>query len=242
MHTTLIRLITSYASRCRWTCALVMTMVTALLAQDATTSLPENYTREFENAFVRVTRVVYPAHAKLAAHAHTSLASAYVYLNDGGPVAFKHIGAEYGAVTRPPTVARAFRVYRGIEEVHEVENLSDRSSEFLRVEFKTDPVEAATLRGKFLPEPGSIGTIQKVQFENPQVRITRLVWSKHGALNLTAAAHPSLLVSLTAGTMGRVWWLPAGQAESLGNARAPAGEALQIEFKTRPATTRTHVP
>jgi hypothetical protein len=233
------KLIDAYASRCRWTCAFVMAMVSALLAQDPTTSLPENYKREFENEYVRVTRVLYPPHAKLPAHSHTPLPSAYIYLNDSGPVAFKHVGAEYGAVTRPPTVARAFRVYRGIEEIHEVENLSELPSEFLRVEFKTDPVDPTTLRGKFLPEVGSLGVVPKVRFENPQVRITSLVWSKDGALNVKASAHPSLFVSLAAGAMGQASWLPAGQSESLGNANTPAGEALRIEFKTRPLGATT---
>lgn len=220
--------------RCQWVCALTVALATVVGAQDATSSLPQNYKREFENEYVRVTRVVYPAHAKLPGHAHTPLATAYVYLNDSGPVAFKHIGAKYGAVTRPPTVARAFRVYRGLEEVHEVENLSDRASEFLRVEFNTEPVDPATLTGKFMPEPPSVEVLQKVQFENAQVRISRLRWPRHSTLELSRSAIPSLLVSLTDGEMGRVRWLPAGHAEVLTNPDTPSKEALRIEFKTKP--------
>jgi hypothetical protein len=234
MNSMLKKAIDFLPSRCRWTCVLVVAMVTALMAQDPVTSLPENYKREFENEYVRVTRVLYPAHAKLPGHAHTPLATAYVYLNDSGPVAFKHIGAEYGAVTRPPTVARSFRLYRGLEEVHEVENLSDRPSEFLRVEFKTDPVDPPTLRGKFASEPTSEAVMQKVQFENAQVRITRLRWRNGNDVKISNSIHPSLLVSLTDGEMGYVRWLRQGHSDSLTSTTPATGEAIRIEFKTRP--------
>ena len=220
------------------TCVLVLGMTITANAQDPVATLPENYEREFENDYVRVTRVFYPAHAKLPAHSHTSLASAYVYLNDSGLVSFKHVGAEYGAVTRPPTVARAFRLYRGVEETHEVENLSDRPSEFLRVEFKTDPVDPRSLRGKFLPNPEPGSTSHNLQFENAQVRISRIRWSHGGSAQLAASSHPSLLVSLADGEMGRVRWLPEGQSGELNNTSPLPGEALRIEFKTKPIDTR----
>jgi hypothetical protein len=90
--------------------AAIVTLASAtLVAQDAITTLPDNYKLQFENAWVKVTRVHYPAHAKVPAHTHTALACAYVYLNDSGPVVFKHVGAEYGAVTRQPVKAGSFR-------------------------------------------------------------------------------------------------------------------------------------
>src|SRR5688500_14857105 len=129
---------------------LLLTASVAANPQDATVTLPANYKLEFENAWVKVTRVLYPPHAKLPAHAHTSLPSAYVYLTDSGPVIFRHVGGENGAVTRAPTVAGGFRVFRAVPvETHEVENTSALPSEFLRVEFKSDPgSEPRTLRGK----------------------------------------------------------------------------------------------
>ena len=90
-------------------------------------TLPESYTLQFENDWVRVVRVHYEPHAKLPTHAHNELAAAYVYLSDGGPVVFGHIGASYGAATRPPTKAGSFRLYRAVKEVHEVENQSASS-------------------------------------------------------------------------------------------------------------------
>jgi len=204
-----------------------------MTAQDAIKTLPDNYKLQFENDYVRVTRVHYAAKAKLPPHTHTSLATAYVYLSDSGPVAFKHVGADYGVVTRQPVMARSFRVYRGVDEIHEVENLGPIASDFLRVEFKTDPVEPRTLRGKFLPEPFSDATV-KVQFENAQVKITRLYWPRNKTIQIADTANPSLLISFTEGSMGNLTWLAKGQHETLSNTTRPAMEAIRIEFRTAP--------
>ena len=132
---------------------IVAAAVAACSARIQLGTLPHAYTLHFENDWVRVVRVHYAPHAKLPTHAHNELAAAYVYLNDGGPVVFGHIGASYGAATRPPTKAGSFRLYRAVKEVHEVENQSPLPSDFLRVEFKTDPLEAALLRGRYHREP-----------------------------------------------------------------------------------------
>src|SRR6267142_2803381 len=44
--------------------------------------LPQAYKLQFENDWVKVTRVHYAPHEKLPPHQHTQSASAYVYLND----------------------------------------------------------------------------------------------------------------------------------------------------------------
>jgi hypothetical protein len=124
-------------------------LVVTSLAQDPFKVAPRAYKLLFENDWVKVTRVHYAPHEKIAAHEHTQTASAYVYLNDSGPVVFNHIDKSYGAVTRPATKAGAFRLYRGLQELHEVENKSDAPSDFLRVEFKTDPVDEKSLKGRF---------------------------------------------------------------------------------------------
>src|SRR5262249_40892073 len=124
-------------------------LIARVCAQDPVKTLPQAYKLQFENEWAKVTRVHYGPSEKLPAHEHTQTASAYVYLNDSGPVVFKHIGLEYGAVTRPATKAGSFRLYRGLKEIHEVENLSDLPSEFLRVEFKTEPVNDKSLYGRF---------------------------------------------------------------------------------------------
>lgn len=83
--------------------AVILVMASVpVVAQDAISTLPDNYQLHFENEWVKVTHVHYPPHAKLPAHTHTALPSAYVYLNDSGPVIFRHVGGENGAVTRTP--------------------------------------------------------------------------------------------------------------------------------------------
>ena len=221
-------------------------------AQDPLAVSPGAYRLEFENAWVKVVRVFYGPGTVIGPHLHTEWASAYVYLNDGGPILFKHEGLPYSGVTRPATRAGSFRVYKAIKEVHAVENPTAAPSEFLRVEFKTDPVDTASLRGKFhREEPRPITTVQRKQFENAQVRITRVVVAPGDALDLTsAAASPSLIVALTSTPIGRqsernepdripiaigqVAWVRAGGAiRILGGPTAPS-EVLRFEFKTRP--------
>jgi hypothetical protein len=219
--------------------------------QDAVKTLPDSYKLQFENAWVKIVRVHYEPFAKLPAHTHTELATAYVYLNDSGPVIFKHVGTDYGPATRPPTRAGGFRLYRGLEELHEVENTSPLPSDFLRVEFKTDPKDPRSLRGKFFRETYPAGeNFQKLQFENGQVRITRLVVAAGRSLELSASpAEPTLLIALSnarieanrsnapaqvALTPGQERWLDAGTREQLRNVGAEAAELLRFELKTGP--------
>ncbi|MEW6130787.1 MAG: hypothetical protein AB1757_27405 [Acidobacteriota bacterium] len=230
---------------------LCFVMVTAF-AQDPLKALPENYKLQFENDYVKVTRVHYPANAKLAAHAHTATASAYVYLNDSDPVIFKHIGAQYGAIKRPATKAGSFRLYKAVQEIHEVENPSNTPSDFLRVEFKTEPVNDKSLYGRYFREAYPEGeNFQKVQFENEQVRITRLVCAAGKTLDVnTRANEPGLLIALTPAMfkaskvkgkssslkleMGQSTWVAANQAQQLMNAGQSPIELLRFDFKTAP--------
>ena len=232
--------------------AILCLLAAPAAAQDPLKTLPDNYKLQFENEWVQVVRVHYPPNAKLAAHEHTPTASAYVYLTDGGPVVFNHIDKSYGAVTRAATKAGSFRVYRGLQELHTVENKSDLPSDFLRVEFKTDPKDENTLRGKFFRETYPEGeNFQKVQFENEQVRITRLVCVAGKALDLTTGvSEPSLLIALTPAQfkvskgkgkaspvklgLGQSKWTAVNQQEKLENTGAAPAELLRFDFKTRP--------
>jgi len=227
-------------------------LVTQSLAQDSLTALPQAYKLQFENDWVKVTRVHYAPHEKLPPHQHTQSASAYVYLNDSGPVVFKHIGLAYGAVTRPATKEGTFRLYQGLVEIHEVENLSDLPSDFLRVEFKTEPINEKTLRGRFHREAYPAGeNFQKVQFENEQVRITRLVCATGKSLDVpTSANEPALLVALSPSSfkmsetkskpaafrleMGQTKWVGASQQQKIENAGSAPAELLRFDFKTKP--------
>jgi hypothetical protein len=221
------------------------------LAQNPLKVTPQAYKLRFENDWVRVVRVHYGPRVKLPAHDHTATASAYVYLNDGGPVIFKHIDTYYGAVTRPSTKAGSFRLYRGIREVHEVENTSDLPSDFLRVEFKTEPVNEASLKGRYHREQYPAGeNFQKIQFENEQVRVTRLVGAAGKKLDVSASStEPALLISLSTAEFkilskgktahsklgpGEVRWVATGQQEQIENVGSDPAEILRFDFKTKP--------
>lgn len=219
-------------------------------AQDPVKSLPEAYKLQFENDWVKVTRVHYAPHVKLPAHEHTLTAAAYVYLNDSGPVVFNHTDQSFGAVTRQPTKAGGFRLFRSVQEHHEVENKSELPSDFLRIEFKTEPVNEKNLKGKFYREDYPAGqNFEKVQFENEQVRITRLVCAAGKKLNVTTSAgEPSLLVALTPASLkvsrskakaarselaaGQTRWVD--QQEQIENTAAAPAEMLRFDFKTKP--------
>lgn len=240
-----------------WTSVGICLLMTQALAQDPTTILPQAYKLQSENDWVKVTRVHYAPHEKLPAHQHTQTASAYVYLNDSGPVVFNHIGLDYGAITRPATKAGSFRLYRGLKEIHEVENLSDLPSDFLRVEFKTEPTNDKTLHGRFYREPYPVGeNVQKVQFENEQIRITRLVCAAGKRLEFsTSPTEPALLVALIPSDfsvdkgkgksaplrleIGQTQWVAVGKQERLENAGGAPAELLRFDFKTKPLSKDT---
>jgi tetratricopeptide (TPR) repeat protein len=232
---------------------LLVELATIALAQDPLKVAPEAYQLAFENEYVRVERVHYAPRVKIAKHDHTAYGTAYVYLNDTGPVKFGHVGLAYGAVTRPAVKAGSFRLYKAVKETHTVESLSDEPSNFLRVEFKTETAkDPNTLRGKFFrPNADEAApaneNFQQVQFENEQLRITRLLCvagkSYEFALN---AKEPSLFVALndiqfkpSRGkllklTAGQTRWLAAGKGEQWTNAGKDAAEWLRFEFKTAP--------
>jgi hypothetical protein len=222
------------------------------VAQDPLKVAPQAYQLQFENDWVKVVRVRYAPHEKIAVHDHTPTATAYVYLNDSGPVIFKHKDTTYGPVTRQPTKAGGFRLYRGIQEVHEVENTSDLPSEFLRVEFKTEVKNENSLRGKFFREDYPAGeNFQKVQFENDQIRITRLVCAAGKKIDVSAKPNePTLLVTLSEANfkasrssgkngkltlaLGQTEWVTLNQQEHLENLGKAPVEMLRFDFKTKP--------
>jgi tetratricopeptide (TPR) repeat protein len=223
--------------------------VCSALAQDPVKTAPDAYKTTFENEYVKVQRVHYAPRVKLPEHDHTAFATAYVYLNDAGSVAFKHIGLSYGAVTRPAVKAGSFRLYKGVKETHAVENLSDTPSDFLRVEFKTEPGSAPnSLRGKFFRDEIAPGeNFQKIQFENEQVRVTRLVCAAgKNCLEVANATEPILFVVLTAAQFklaktknfkmlpGDTHWVAAGKSVAGENTGKNAAELLRFDFKTAP--------
>jgi hypothetical protein len=217
----------------------VLTAGAVLAAQDNPSSLPSNYSVQFENAWVKVTAVRYGPLEKLAGHAHTPNPSAYVYLNDGPPVRFRHIGGHNAVATRPATKAGAFRVYRGLVEVHEVENTGESASEFLRVELKTQAIEPDAFRGKF-ERPAVAATDPVVHVDHPQVRISR-VWVRPGEqVSIAAPAAPALVIALGHGggfTAGQSRWVAPSTDISVVNTAANAIDFLRFDFRTPPSGT-----
>lgn len=213
-------------------------------AQDPTKVAPDAYKLEFENEWVKVTSVHYAPHAKIPAHDHTETGAAYVYLNDSGKVIFKHIGLSYGAITRPETKAGSVRLYKAVKEVHEVENPNDTPSDFLRVEFKTGIDTDIPLRGKFYRETyAARENFQKVQFENGQIRVTRLACAK--SCDVSASAEPALIVVLSPARFrssdkaeqlepGKTKWIAAGKKGTVENPIQGHTELLRFDLKSKP--------
>ena len=212
---------------------------------------PDAYKMEFENDWVRVMRVHYGPRVKIPEHYHTERPAAYVYLNDSGPVIFRHIDLPYGAITRPAVKAGSFRLYHAVKEVHAVENTTDVPSDFLRVEFKTEPVNQKSLQGKFYRETVAPGeNFRKVQFENEQIQVERLVIAPKKSIDVsTNAAQPALMIALTTLElssnggkrkervkldMGKTMWIGEGQQRQLENSSNVPVELLRFAFKTKP--------
>jgi len=231
---------------------IITVFATIVLAQDPVKVAPQAYKLDFENDWVKVLRAHYAAKATAPEHDHPATAAAFVYLNDSGPVIFRHVGLSYGAITRPAAKARSFRLWFAVKETHEVENTGDTPSDFVRIEFKTEPVNARSLRGKFAPEeypPDE--NFQKVQFENEQIRATRLAVAPRKKLAVTtAASEPALLVALTPARFkfkkgknkpsklsldaGKTNWIEQGATVELENTGGAPAELLRFDLKTKP--------
>jgi len=223
----------------------------AAFSQEATQTAPSAYKLQFENEWVRVIRAHYEPREKIPAHAHTKWPCAYVYLNDGGPIIFRHKGWEHPELTRPATKSGSFRLSptTAVNEVHEVENPNDTPSDFLRVEFKTEPVGRKSLSGRFYREEYPAGgNFQKAQFENEQIRVTRLVCAPHKSLEVSAGpSEPALLVSLSAVQfrsksatkqtkleLGQTIWVGRNRKEQFENFDDAPMEFLRFDFRTAP--------
>lgn len=216
-----------------------------LPAQDPIQILPNNYWIEYQNAWIRVVHVHYAPKQKLPQHDHPKTPTLYVYLTDAGPVRFKHTGANAYALDRSAVKVGAFRLNPGVIEEHEVENISDTVSDFLRVEFKTIPFHQASLRGHFepaAPDFWNSPTSQAVAFEDGNIRIVRLGYRPGAKGMLPASAGQeaidllvraqSLLVGqdVKAVHAGESWAVPPSGL-ALENKGSENMEILRIERK-----------
>lgn len=157
----------------------VFLLAMTALAQDPYKVAPKNYRLEFENDWVRVSRVRYEPGDKIAVHDHPSFPTVYIYVTDGGEIQFGH--QEFYALRRKPVKAGQIRFNRGNRETHSTEYFGDQPSEYLRVELKVEPDRPAK-DVVILPD-------DQTPFENKMVRIERC-----SPCGIVPA--PSVLVSL----------------------------------------------
>jgi hypothetical protein len=194
--------------------------VVPALAQDPTQTLPDSYHVQFENDYVRIVKVHYAAGAKLASHTHPAGQTAYIYLNDSEGVIFRHTGRMNRVTNRPPVKMGAVRFSTGMGEDHEVENTSAVPSDFLRIMIKTE-------------NPGGGGRRLQptdMQYENKQLRMTRLRVEQHDTATITAK-EPALIIELPSGATR---WLAAGQAATIDNHEQPVLSLMRFDFLTKP--------
>jgi hypothetical protein len=217
--------------------ALLLGFSLAAFGQDPTKVAPESYKLQLQNDWIKVLRVSYAPNSKVPVHDHSKGPAAYVYLVDSGPVRFIHAGWEAEPVlTRRATKAGSFRLSptRFENETHAVENISNTRSDFLRIEILTEHPDRQSLNGRFGPYTGDRASgLTKKEFENSQLRATRLISKPDAPLSVTANANePALLVVLSGLTVGDTVWLTPNESKNF--IASSQIELLRFDFKTKP--------
>lgn len=224
--------------------AFLFAVITAVASpQDPLQLLPNNYSLAFQNEFVRVIRVRYAANEKLPLHDHSDKPTIYVYLNDSGPVRFSHIEQHPFSLVRPPEKAGTFRFSPGRLEKHTVENLGAVASDFLRVELRQLPLGYP---GKSFRSPQEFDASHdcvRVEFDEPLIKIERVVAAAGHVTALESPHTRALLVALCpiviqAGgeaspskrmDSGNVFWVQGRQAVRIrGREHSSPGHVLRI--------------
>lgn len=208
------------------------------VAQDPTVALPNNYRKVLDNSEVTVLRVHYGPHEQVPVHDHSGYPTVYVYLKDSGPVRFVH-QPENVILTRPPVHMGSYRVSPGRRERHSLVNLSDKPSDYLRVELRKVPL--GTLKREFRGSaPASLVQGTKVEFDDPVLRIERVVCDPGGSCPVPEESAPSVLVAFSPAELkeGRrrqafpeessTLWLPAGKGASLKALSSSPAHLLRI--------------
>lgn len=217
------------------------------LGQDPLKAYPNNYKLIFDNADVSVIRVHYGPHEKVGVHDHSKFPTIYVYLNDAGPVRFSHDEKPPFVLTRPAVKAGSFRVSPGRVERHTVENLSDGSSEYLRIELKRIPLHGG-LRAYRGAAPATLASGTREEYAGREVSIERIVCDPGAACAAKSSGTPVLLVAFSpikvavgsraslAKTLqgGEVEWLPKADGVSIAAATQGAAHLLEIKFHRPP--------
>ena len=208
---------------------LLVSMSAVSAAQDPYRVAGGHYHLEFENAWARATRVTYGPHEKSPVHEHPPTpTTVYVYVTDAGIMRFGHVAGEQVAgftIDRRPVKAGAIRFAHGAPETHTVEYLGDESSEYVRIELRTEPKDRPT-RDVRLPPMALTPSKSAVetQFENGQVRIQRVMCA--AGEKCPEAAAPWIDITMSGLRRGQAQWSPAVVEGPL--------ELVRVELKTSP--------
>lgn len=208
-------------------------------------AFPDVYKVQFENRYVRLVRVRLPGNAQLANHTHPPGIMLHVYFNDADAVQFNHDGPP-NDITRAPVSARSYRIGRATPETHSVINMGRGSSDYMRVELKTEGDEGQ--RGR-IPAPQLINfNSSVVEVTNAQYRSTRVAIAAGQSLEFAAlTSAPMLLLALTdgasvqlAGTdtrmlrVGAEHFLEPGARATIRSTGATPVQFLRVDFLTKP--------
>jgi hypothetical protein len=225
----------------RCTAAVLLLCGAALLsfpasAQNPLQRYPQNYKLIFDNPQISVIRVHYSPHESVGVHDHSDLPTLFVYLNDSGRVQFRMEGIPPSVLVRQPAKLGSFRYSPGQLERHSVKNLSDTSSDFLRIELKQFPLQGGEAFRKDPPTSFAASRTEK-EFANNQVEVERVICLGGATCPLDAASEPSVLIALSQASVsgfpehnaamntGDIRWMEANQQAI---ASAPASEPAQF--------------
>ena len=157
---------------------------------DPTKTLPQSYTLEFENDWVRITRAHYPPRTTLPNHEHAAGPIVYLYLNASDGVEFAH--ADGGApIVRPPVRPGAIRVAtNAVVEYHQAVNKADTPSDFIRILLKTvTPPRGPKATARLSPE--------RMDYEHAVMRVSRINVQPGTKTRIEATNYPMLRVAWT---------------------------------------------
>ena len=193
-------------------CVILLCLAAAATAQ----MLPSDATLEFDNSLVRIVRVRYRPHQKIAMHDHPAAPTIFVYVTDGGRLRIGHQGEE--PAIRPPVKAGAIRFQHAVAERHFVEELDGVASEYLCLELKTQPSDQPPADVRRAPD-------DRAPFESSTLRILRVTCPAHGTC--PASAHPEDPAIVVTGQDFR--WEPA-RASPPENPSGTAWEQVRVEI------------
>jgi hypothetical protein len=114
--------------------------------------------------------------------------------------------------------------------MHTVENTSPLPSDFFRIEFRTEPAESALLRGRYERLPATSDK-PVVQFDNAQLRVTRIAISDGIYEIKENAQYPSVIVDTHQRT---VKWVATDVSYSVEVRGDKPSDMLRFELKTPP--------